>query len=116
MFSMSYTENDDDFWFNAPAGTDPLDLIRNTVSVKLEYSIFDNVNLRDNNLSVINLSHSQITDSVLTNVSFKNSDLSFSTIINSDLSGANLEGANLDNAILDGAILTCENHPICLNE
>ena len=121
MFSMWSKEIIDYFLSNAPAGTDPLDLIRNTESVKLEYSTFDNVNLRDNNLSVINLSHSQITDSVLTNVSFKNSDLSFSTIINSDLSGANLEGANLEGAILDNVILSntnlkCLNHPICLDE
>ena len=104
--------------FYIPINTDPLDLVRNTVSVKLEYSKFDNVNLSDSDLSVINLSHSQIIDSNLTNVSFKHSDLSFSSIINSDLSGANLEGANLegvvlDNVILAGANLRCMNHSIC---
>ena len=104
--------------FYIPINTDPLDLVRNTFSVKLEYSKFDNVNLSSNDLSVINLRHSEIIDSNLTNVSFKNSDLSFSSIINSDLSGANLEGANLEGAILDNAILTganlkCINHPIC---
>ena len=103
-----------------PVNTDVLDWNRNSVSVKLEYVKFDNVNLRDSNLSLIRLNHSQIIDSDLTNVSFKNSDLSFSSIINSDLSGANLEGANLegvtlDNAILTGANLKCINHPICVN-
>jgi len=104
--------------FYIPINTDPLDLVRNTVSVKLEYSKFDNVNLSDNDLSVINLRHSQIIDSDLTNASFKHSDLSFSSIINSDLSGANLEGANLDGVTLDNVILSnanlkCINHPIC---
>jgi uncharacterized protein YjbI with pentapeptide repeats len=103
-----------------PVNTDVFDKIRNSHSVKLEYVKFDNVNLRDSNLSLIRLNHSQIIDSDLTNVSFKNSDLSFSSIINSDLSGANLEGANLegvtlDNAILTGANLKCINHPICVN-
>ena len=104
--------------YSIPVDTDALELVRNFVSVKLEYSKFDNVNLRDNDLSVMSLRHSQITDSDLTNVYFKNSDLSFSSIVNSDLSGANLEGANLegatlDNAILTGANLKCINHPIC---
>jgi len=104
--------------FNIPINTDSLDLVRNTISVKLEYSKFDNVNLTDNDLSVINLRHSQIIDSDLTNASFKYSDLSFSSIINSDLSGANLEGANLEgvilnNVILTGANLKCINHSIC---
>jgi len=97
---------------------DKYELIRNTVSTKLEYSTFDNVNLRDSNLGLLRLNHSQIIDSDLTNVSFKNSDLSFSSITNSDLSGANLEGANLqgtilDNVILVGANLNCLNHTIC---
>ena len=104
--------------FYIPVNTDPLDLVRNSISAKLEYSTFDNVNLSDSDLSVINLSHSQIIDSNLTNASFKHSDLSFSSIINSDLSGANLEGANLegvvlDNVILAGANLRCVNHSIC---
>ena len=103
------------------ADADALDIIRNFVSAKLEYSKFDNVNLRDNDLSLISLNHSQIIDSDLTNVSFKNSDLSFSSIVNSDLSGANLEGANLQGAILDNVILAnanlkCLNHPICLDK
>ena len=104
-----------------PVNTDVLDWNRNLVSVKLEYVKFDNVNLRDSNLSLIRLNHSQIIDSDLTNVSFKNSDLSFSSIINSDLSGANLSGANLsgvilDNTILTGANLNCINHSICESE
>ena len=104
--------------FYIPINTDPLDLVRNSISAKLEYAKFDNVNLSDSDLSVINLSHSQIIDSNLTNASFKHSDLSFSSIINSDLSGANLEGANLegvvlDNVILAGANLRCVNHSIC---
>jgi len=107
--------------FEIPINVDPLDLVRNAVSPKLEYSKFDNVNLSSNDLSVINLRHSEIIDSNLTNVSFKNSDLSFSSIVNSDLSGANLSGANLegvtlDNAILTGANLKCINHPICVND
>jgi uncharacterized protein YjbI with pentapeptide repeats len=104
--------------FYIPINTDPLDLVRNTISAKLEYSKFDNVNLSNNDLTVINLRHSQIIDSNLANASFKHSDLSFSSIINSDLSGANLEGANLegvvlDNVILAGANLRCMNHSIC---
>jgi uncharacterized protein YjbI with pentapeptide repeats len=109
--------------FEVPADMNALDLVRNVVSPKLEYSKFDNVNLTDNDLSIINLSHSQITDSDLTNVSFKNSDLSFSSIINSNLSGANLQGANLQGANLQGANLqganlqganlNCINHIIC---
>jgi len=91
--------------FEVPTDMNALDLVRNVVSPKLEYSKFDNVNLTDNDLSIINLSHSQITDSDLTNVSFKNSDLSFSSIINSNLSGANLQGANLQGANLQGANL-----------
>ena len=104
--------------YEIPIGVDPLDLVRNTISPKLEYVTFDNVDLRDNDLSLINLKHSQITDSNLANTSLKNSDLSFSSIINSDLSGANLEGANLEGVILDnviftGANLKCDNHTIC---
>ena len=104
--------------FEIPINVDPLDLVRNIISPKLEYSKFDNVNLRDNDLSVINLSHSHIIYSDLTNVSFKNSDLSFSSIVNSDLSGADLEGANLDGVTLDNVTLSnanlkCINHPIC---
>ena len=57
--------------FSQPVNIDVLDWNRNSVSVKLEYVKFDNVNLRDNNLSLIRLNHSQIMDSDLTNVSFK---------------------------------------------
>jgi len=104
--------------FYIPENTDPLDLVRNSISAKLEYAEFHKVNLSDSDLSVINLSHSQIIDSNLTNVSLKHSDLSFSSIINSDLSGANLEGANLEGVVLDNVILTdvnlrCMNHSIC---
>ena len=104
--------------FAVPVGMDPLDLVRDNISVVLEHSTFNSVNLSNNDLSVINLKHSEIIDSNLTNASLKNSDLSFSSIINSDLSGANLEGANLegvtlDNVIFTGANLKCENHPIC---
>ena len=104
--------------FEIPMDMDPLEEVRNSVSPKLKYTKFDNVNLSDSDLSILNLSHSQIMDSDLTNVSLKHSDLSFSSIINSDLSGANLEGANLEGVILDNVILTdanlrCMNHPIC---
>ena len=44
---------------------EPLDLVRNTVSSKLEYTKFDTVNLSGNDLSVISLSHSEIIDSNL---------------------------------------------------
>ena len=106
--------------FEIPLDMEPLELVRNVVSAKLEYTKFDNVNLSGNDLSVISLRHSEIIDSNLTNTSFKNSDLSFSSIINSDLSGANLEGANLEGANLEGANLEganlkCLNHPICLD-
>ena len=57
---------------------DPLEEVRNSVSPKLKYAKFDNVNLSNNDLSVINLRHSEIIDSNLTNTSLKNSDLSFS--------------------------------------
>ena len=104
--------------FGIPIDIDPLEEVRNSVSPKLKYTKFDNVNLSDSDLSILNLSHSQIMDSDLTNVSLKHSDLSFSSIINSDLSGANLEGANLEGVILDnvifvGANLKCINHQIC---
>jgi uncharacterized protein YjbI with pentapeptide repeats len=106
--------------FEIPLDMEPLELVRNVVSAKLEYTKFDNVNLSGNDLSVISLRHSEIIDSNLTNMSFKNSDLSFSSIINSDLSGANLEGANLEGVNLEGvnlegANLKCLNHPICLD-
>ena len=120
MFSMWSSVDHKTFHtkYKIPIGVDPLDLVRNTISSKLEYVTFDNVDLRDNDLSLINLNHSQITDSNLTNASLKNSDLSFSSIINSDLSGTNLEGANLEGVILDnviftGANLKCINHMIC---
>ena len=106
--------------FEIPIDMDPLEVVRKSVSPKLKYAKFDNVNLSDSDLSILDLSHSQIMDSDLTNVSLKHSDLSFSSIINSDLSGANLEGANLEGVILDnvifaGANLKCVNHPICEN-
>jgi len=106
--------------FEIPIDMDPLEEVRNSVSAKLKYTKFDNVNLSDSDLSILNLSHSQIMDSDLTNVSLKHSDLSFSSIINSDLSGANLEGTNLEGVILDnvifvGANLKCINHSICEN-
>jgi uncharacterized protein YjbI with pentapeptide repeats len=120
MFSMWSSVDHKTFHtkYKIPIGVDPLDLVRNTISSKLEYVTFDNVDLRDNDLSLINLKHSQITDSNLVNTSLKNSDLSFSSIINSDLSGTNLEGANLEGVILDnviftGANLKCINHTIC---
>jgi uncharacterized protein YjbI with pentapeptide repeats len=104
--------------FAIPLDMDPLDLVRHSISAVLEHSTFDNVNLSNNDLTIINLRHSEIIDSNLTNASLKNSDLSFSSIINSDLSGVNLEGANLEGVILDnviytGANLKCINHMIC---
>ena len=108
-------------FFSPDNGLDPLDLVRNMLSTKLEYTTFDTVNLSNNDLSVINLRYSQIIDSNLTNASFMHSDLSFSSIINSDLSGVNLDGANLQGTILENVILTnanlkCLNHEICLND
>jgi len=86
--------------------------------VILDYSKFDNVNLRGNDMSFISMVNSQIRDSDLTNTSFKNSDLSFTEIRDSNLSGADFEGADLEGVLLDNTILTnanlkCINHPIC---
>ena len=97
-------------------------LMNNFARANLENANFKNTILWHANFLSANLINADLSGADLSKALLANANLSGANLQNANLSAANLQNANLSGANLSGVvydkytILTCENHPICLNE